>query len=137
MGSVEHVRSGCFLTDVSKWYALTDHPHALKLYGACHVGSQAFLVAEHANCWDLLIFLGAFGKFRSPASYNAKVRDLFHQASHRLASLHNQGIIHGHLRCSNLLVVDATIVKITDFGFDNIRSSIDALGHGAIRHELQ
>ncbi|KAF1315064.1 Serine/threonine protein kinase, partial [Globisporangium splendens] len=126
----------CFLADVGKWFALEEHSNVLKLHGACHVGSQAFLVAGYAGHGNLMQFVSKLTTL-DPPSYEAQICDLFYQASQGLAFLHSQGVFHGYLRCNNLLVADDGTVKVADFGLDDIRSAVGALGHANAQHLLQ
>ncbi|GAB9477980.1 Serine/threonine protein kinase, partial [Globisporangium polare] len=117
---------GSFLNDLDRWFRLQGHENVLKLYGASHVGQKAFLVLEHADHGSLLDNLGEEMNITTLCKF-------MHQAAQGLQYLHDHDIVHGHLRCSNLLISGGgETVKVTDFGFDGIRSFINALGYTAV-----
>ncbi|RLN76291.1 hypothetical protein BBJ28_00024828 [Nothophytophthora sp. Chile5] len=101
-----------FLKETEVWRQL-DHPHVIKLYGACHVGTPAFFVCEDA-------IHGSFGEyFEQDKSHLWR---LFYEAALGLGFLHAKKVVHGDLKCNNLLVGSDDKAKICDFGFSYIRS---------------
>ncbi|RLN90386.1 hypothetical protein BBJ28_00016331 [Nothophytophthora sp. Chile5] len=101
-----------FLKETEVWRQL-DHPHVIKLYGACHVGTPAFFVCEDA-------IHGSFGEyFEQDKSHLWR---LFYEAALGLGFLHAEKVVHGDLKCNNLLVGGDDKAKICDFGFSYIRS---------------
>ncbi|RLN70624.1 hypothetical protein BBJ28_00024165 [Nothophytophthora sp. Chile5] len=104
-----------FLNQLEVWGGIPDHPNILKLYGGCHVSSPQFYVCENAIRGNLLDFLakdenrGLFWR-------------MFRQVAEGLQFLHSQRIVHGGLKCHNILVGDKNVAKLGDFGFSSIRS---------------
>jgi serine/threonine protein kinase len=97
------------------WYKLPPHENVLKLLGGSHVSSPPFFVCEDAHNGNLLDFLAAEenrGHFWS----------LFLDVAKGLKHLHQQNIVHGGLKCTNILVGDKNTAKIADFGFSCVRS---------------
>ncbi|GAB9477081.1 Serine/threonine protein kinase, partial [Globisporangium polare] len=137
---------GSFLSDLDQWFRLQTrqgsddpseqlgrpqgHENVLTLYGASHVGQQAFLVLEHADGGNVLDSLGEEMNISTLCKF-------MHQAARGLQYLHDNGIIHGHLRCSNLLISGGETVKVTDFGFDGIRNFVNALSYTKTPDTLQ
>ncbi|KAL4146068.1 hypothetical protein PRNP1_011941 [Phytophthora ramorum] len=105
-----------------------DHPHVLKVYGGCHVESPIFFVCDDAT-------QGSFQElFKKDKSHLWR---LFHQAALGLEFLHSEKVVHGHLKCSNLLLGSDNKAKLCDFGFSYLRNpsvgSSDKLHREAIR----
>jgi serine/threonine protein kinase len=97
------------------WYNLPPHENVLKLLGGSHVSSPPFFVCEDAHNGNLLDFLAAEenrGHFWS----------LFLDVAKGLKHLHQQNIVHGGLKGTNILVGDDNTAKIADFGFSCVRS---------------
>ncbi|RLN37887.1 hypothetical protein BBJ28_00007427 [Nothophytophthora sp. Chile5] len=101
-----------FLKETQVWHRL-DHPHVVKLYGACHVGTPAFFVCEDATRGN---FVNYFQRDRS------SLWRLFYEAALGLDFLHEEKVVHGDLKCNNILVGSDGKAKICDFGFSFIRS---------------
>jgi hypothetical protein len=101
-----------FYKEVDVWRQL-DHPHVLKLYGACHVSSPAFFVCDDAT-------QGSFGDFFERD--RSQLWRLFYEASLGLAYLHAKKVVHGDLKCTNLLVGSDLKAKLCDFGFSYVRA---------------
>jgi serine/threonine protein kinase len=97
--------------EATLWYGLNDE-HVLKLLGACHVGKPMFLVTEDAG--DRRSFADFFG---AEEKNKQRMWTLFAEAAKGLRFLHEKGIVHGNLKCSNLLVGSNGKAKLSDFGF--------------------
>lgn len=104
-----------FMKEAMVWHKL-NHPHVIRLYGACHISNPPFYVCEsavkHGNLDDYLCL------------YDKELRTIwriFDQAAKGLLYLHNQGIVHGDLKCNNILVSDNKTAKLSDFGLSIIR----------------
>lgn len=122
--------SASFMNEVGVWKELR-HARILNLYGASHVGAQAFLMLEYADRRNLLSYL------ENP-DHRPRFAELFYQAAQGLEYLHSKEIVHGHLRCCNILVSDQEgVVKLTDFGFDSVRSAVNALGGSNVANSIQ
>ncbi|KAL4092846.1 hypothetical protein PRIC1_011836 [Phytophthora ramorum] len=90
-----------------------DHPHVLKVYGGCHVESPIFFVCDDATQGS---FQELFKKDKS------QLWRLFHQAALGLKFLHSKKVVHGNLKCSNLLLGSDNKAKLCDFGFSYLRN---------------
>ncbi|KAK1942447.1 Tyrosine-protein kinase Srms [Phytophthora citrophthora] len=101
-----------FFKEVEVWKDL-NNPHVIRLYGACHVSTPAFFVCEDAVHGN---FANYFQQDKS------KIWQLFHQAACGLDYLHRNKVVHGNLKCNNILVGADGKAKISDFGFAFIRS---------------
>lgn len=100
-----------FYKEVNVWHGL-DHPHVLKLYGACHVSSPAFFVCDDATH-------GSFAEYFEED--RSELWRLFYEAALGLSFLHAHKVVHGDLKCTNLLVGSDYKAKLCDFGFSYIR----------------
>ncbi|ETP24252.1 serine/threonine protein kinase [Phytophthora nicotianae CJ01A1] len=101
-----------FYKEMDVWRQL-DHPHVLKFYGACHVSSPAFFVCDDATH-------GSFGEFFEEDK--SQMWRLFYEAALGLGYLHTKKVVHGDLKCNNLLVGSDYKAKLCDFGFSYVRS---------------
>jgi serine/threonine protein kinase len=97
-----------------KMWSKANHENVARLYGACDAESPAFFVYECASQGDFVQFFEANGK--------AQLWRLFYQASLGLKHLHRKKIIHGDLKCSNLLVGKDGLAKVSGFGFSYQRA---------------
>lgn len=105
-----------FLHELRVWHPL-NHPHVIKLYGACHIGKRYF-VCEVADHGTLLEYL------KRDDNITKKWRMLFEAAS-GLKYLHSQNVVHNDLKCDNILVGAECKAKITDFGMSCILNSAE------------
>ncbi|KAE8969126.1 hypothetical protein PR001_g27593, partial [Phytophthora rubi] len=93
-----------FEREVRVWQQLR-HLNVLKLYGVCQAGSDvSFFVCEYASQGSLTEYANtlceySFGEGTPPSRWK-----YLHGAALGLAYLHERGIIHGDLRCSNILI---------------------------------
>ncbi|RLN56390.1 hypothetical protein BBJ29_003611 [Phytophthora kernoviae] len=101
-----------FFKEVGMWNKL-NNPHVVKLFGACHVATPAFFVCEDAIHGNLADY------FETDKS---EIWRLFYEAAVGLDYLHEQKVVHGDLKCNNILVGADDKAKICDFGFSYIRS---------------
>lgn len=91
-----------------------DHPHVLKFYGACHVGQPVFTVFEFAPHGNFLTYF-------ADQAHKSKFWKRVREAADGLLHLHEQGIVHGAIRCSNILVGSDGMARTSDAGYNNIR----------------
>ncbi|RLN90384.1 hypothetical protein BBJ28_00016328 [Nothophytophthora sp. Chile5] len=104
-----------FLKQLQFWYALPPHPNILQLYGGSHVSSPPFFVCENAHGGDMMTFLGT-------KRDELLFWPLFLQFAEGLKFLHKRNVVHGGLKCNNVLVGKGNTAKIADFGFSRVRS---------------
>ncbi|KAG3107610.1 hypothetical protein PI124_g14956 [Phytophthora idaei] len=103
-----------FRRESTVWYGL-DHPNVVKMYGACHEGMPIFFVCEYVKGGN---FVDLFEKDKT------HLWRLFYSAALGLRYLHDKNIVHGDLKCNNILVEptkDGKKAKICDFGFSYVR----------------
>ncbi|KAF1313133.1 Tkl protein kinase, partial [Globisporangium splendens] len=117
-----------FYHELQVWFPL-NHPHVIRLFGACHVGKR-FFVCEYAGNGTLDVFL------RKGNNSTKKWRKLY-QVALGLQYLHSLNIVHNDLKCVNVLIGANEDAKITDFGLSCIPNSaevkIEARQMGAVQ----
>lgn len=101
-----------FLKEVEVWQKL-DSPHVVKLYGACHVTSPAFFVCEDCKNDNFVKYFEKEGL--------SQLWRLFYEAALGLYYIHKEKVVHGDLKCNNILVGTDSKAKLCDFGFSYIR----------------
>lgn len=99
----------CFLNDAEVWYHQR-HQHLVRTFGVCHVSSPCVLVIEDAT-------RGNFAQYFKTESNRGSMWKLFFEALLGILYLHNHGIVHGNLKCNNLLVAADGSAKVSDLGF--------------------
>lgn len=112
-----------FLKEAGTWIKLF-HPHVLKLYGACHVTKPPYFVCEEG-------VNGSFTKFFANGANRKLFWKYFVEAAAGLLFLETKKMVHGNLKCNNILVGEDGKAKISDFGFAFIRSESKALSKKA------
>lgn len=112
-----------FLKEAGSWIKL-NHPHVLKLYGACHVTKPPYFVCEEGVS-------GSFTKVFANGANREMFWKYFVEASAGLLYLETKKMVHGNLKCNNILVAADGKAKISDFGFAFIRSESKALSKKA------
>ena len=103
-----------FLNEANLWFSLR-HPHIISMLGACHTSRPPFMICEEAGNGNLSYFL--HDPTNAPRTWK-----LLHQAALGLEYLHRSRIVHGDLKCNNILVANDGSVKFADFGFAYVRS---------------
>ncbi|KAG7393895.1 hypothetical protein PHYPSEUDO_000072 [Phytophthora pseudosyringae] len=118
---LEPTKSRCaFLREAAIWKNL-HHPHVAQLYGACFSFSEqkdqpGLFVCELAENGSLQDFLFNESQAGRPPPVWRALRD----AALGLLFLHQRGIVHGDLKCNNILVNKAGVAMLTDFGLSSI-----------------
>ncbi|KAE9224879.1 hypothetical protein PF002_g14567 [Phytophthora fragariae] len=118
--------STSFEDEVRLWQQLR-HPNVLKMYGACYAGAHLkFFVCEFASNGSLLehVNSSSVGK-RTMWKY-------LYEAALGLEYLHERGIVHAELRCSNILIGSDGTAKLADFRLSGLRSSARTHTAGSI-----
>ncbi|KAF4322625.1 hypothetical protein BBO99_00003652 [Phytophthora kernoviae] len=107
-----------FLLQLQLWSSIPGDRHILKLHGGSHVSTPQFYVCEDAHLGNLTDFL---------AVNSTLFWRMFYQVAEGLQVLHNRNIVHGGLKCNNILVGEGFTAKLSDFGFSTVRSLSAAL----------
>ncbi|RLN88630.1 hypothetical protein BBJ28_00018053, partial [Nothophytophthora sp. Chile5] len=117
-----------FLREATIWHKAR-HPHIVSFFGACHLSRPCFFICEEATNGNLVDYLDKVKK----AGRSLVWRKL-HEAALGLQFLHQSGIVHGDLKCNQILVSGEGVAKLTDFGLSFISSESRPEGAGgAIR----
>ncbi|GMF56758.1 unnamed protein product [Phytophthora fragariaefolia] len=113
MGSAEHAEAAAiFRHEVDVWFRF-NHPHVVRLFGACHVGTP-FFVCEYATNGTLVSYLQ-----KHPDELWAKL----HEAALGVQYLHSRGVVHGDLKGNNVVIGSDMKAKVTDFGLSSIANN--------------
>lgn len=114
-----------FAREVSIWFDLS-HPHIARLFGACHVGTP-FFVCEFASNGTLCEYLD---------NRKDEIWRKLAESARGIQYLHARDVVHGDLKCNNILIGRDGKAKVTDFGLSSKICQIDTTGDkvtGAIR----
>ncbi|OWZ03607.1 Serine/threonine protein kinase [Phytophthora megakarya] len=103
-----------FRREVDIWFGL-NHPHVVRLFGACHVG-RPFFVCEYATNGTMIKYL---------QKHPDQLWRVLHEAALGVQYLHARGIVHGDLKGNNIVVGNDKKAKVTDFGLSSIAMSDD------------
>uniref|UniRef100_K3XDE9 Protein kinase domain-containing protein n=1 Tax=Globisporangium ultimum (strain ATCC 200006 / CBS 805.95 / DAOM BR144) TaxID=431595 RepID=K3XDE9_GLOUD len=112
-----------FLAEADIWSRL-NHPYVLRLLGACHVSTPMFFVSEYCTNGNFVTY------FEKPENRRF-LWTRFLEAAQGLSYLHSKSVVHGDLKCNNILIGNDGKAKICDFGFSFIRSQSVALSKKA------
>ncbi|RLN45571.1 hypothetical protein BBJ28_00003225, partial [Nothophytophthora sp. Chile5] len=104
-----------FRHELDLWFPL-DHPHIIKLYGACSE-DQPFFVSELASKGTLVSFLKVKQRLDLWRS--------LYGAALGLQYLHKRGIVHADLKGNNILVCEDGTVKLSDFGLSVFANRVE------------
>lgn len=104
--AVPNVNVGTFQEAASRWHSL-NHPRVRKLFGASHLGRKPFFVCESGT--RVLDVLADKSKQHFTWKY-------LHEAALGLQYLHQRNIVHGDLRCQNIIVGSDDKAKLAGFG---------------------
>ncbi|ETP42312.1 serine/threonine protein kinase, partial [Phytophthora nicotianae P10297] len=107
-----------FESEVRLWQQLR-HPNVIKMYGACTAGPNLqFFVCEYAS-------QGSLSELTAPDRFTETVMwKWLHEAALGLEYLHERGLIHGDLRCSNILIGSDGMAKLSNFGLSSSMNGV-------------
>lgn len=114
---------------IDLWFML-NHPHILRLFGACHVEQPVLCVCEHAVYENIAVFL-------SKSENKQFVWMVLYQTALGLYYLHSQRIVHGDIRCENIVVGIDGKIKLCNFGFSYRRQGSSLLYACAQQKEIR
>ncbi|KAF4318880.1 hypothetical protein BBO99_00006099 [Phytophthora kernoviae] len=103
-----------FQHEMVLWFKL-NHPHVVKLFGGCHVGTPFFVCEEAKN--------GPLDKYLK--QHPDKIWQKLYEAALGLEYLHARGIVHRDLKCDNILVGSDGNAKLADFGLSAFAKTVD------------
>ncbi|KAG9005570.1 hypothetical protein FRB94_001429 [Tulasnella sp. JGI-2019a] len=101
------------LKEIKVWCRL-QHPHVLPFLGASITASPPFIVSQYMPNGDIKKYLS-----KRP---NINRVQLIHEIALGMLYIHGKNIVHGDLKCVNVLIDDALKARITDFGLSEIKS---------------
>ncbi|KAL3663350.1 hypothetical protein V7S43_011756 [Phytophthora oleae] len=102
-----------FNSTMKLWQRLSDISNVCHLYGACYFTAAPFVVMEHCDMGPLDKYLRQV----EPNRYNVSL-EMLAQAAEGIAKMHSIGIVHGDLKCDNILLT-GTPAKTKVCGFDH------------------
>ncbi|DAZ98653.1 TPA: hypothetical protein N0F65_000848 [Lagenidium giganteum] len=122
-----------FTKEIKIWHEL-NHGNVLRMYGACHVSTPPFIICEDATN-------GRLDHYLYKEENKNKVWRLLHQTAVGLRYVHSRDIVHGDLKCNNILVGADGNARLSDFGLSFVRTRSSVLssstnqfrGTGAMR----
>lgn len=103
------------VVEITRWYCC-NHPNACELFGGSHASAPPFIVCENATDGNMASFLA-----RSEANKQQMWR-LLYEATLGLDYLHKNGVVHGDLKLTNILIGTGGQAKLSDFGLSAIRT---------------
>ncbi|OWY96783.1 TKL protein kinase, partial [Phytophthora megakarya] len=105
------------------------HPNVVRFFGACHLARPCFFVCEEVTNGNLADFLK-----KTKGSDRSLTWRLLRGAALGLQCLHQNQIVHGDLKCNQILVSEDLTAKLTDFGMSFVSmKSRPATTSGAVR----
>ncbi|MBC7856043.1 MAG: serine/threonine protein kinase, partial [Pirellulaceae bacterium] len=112
------------LEDGRKASAL-DHRNLSHVFDVNSEDDRYYLVTEFVEGKDLRQLVEASG-----ATSPAQAMDIVRQAAEGLEHAHGQGVIHGDLKPSNLIIDASGVVKILDLGLARLTETAPTVGEG-------
>ncbi|KAF8342142.1 kinase-like domain-containing protein [Cantharellus anzutake] len=114
-------RYGGFLKEAELWSGL-DHPNILKFYGICELGTSTAMVSPWLKNSNVIHYMATI----NPHANRLK---LLEGAAEGLLHLHTYSppIVHGDLKCANILVNDDGSACLADFGLSKAHEEVTSL----------
>lgn len=111
--------SSSFEDEGRVWQQLR-HPNVIKMYGACYAGVSGlrFFVCEYASGGSLLEYVRSNHNDKGQVLWK-----LLHEAALGLEYLHERRIVHGDVRCCNILIGSDDLSKLSNFRLSSSLSS--------------
>ncbi|TFK67876.1 kinase-like protein [Pluteus cervinus] len=105
-----------FVQEIRVWSGLS-HKNILPFYGVVtNLGSELHIVSPWQEYGNVLEYLRT-----NPAANRHK---LIYGAALGLRYLHEQGVVHGNVKCANILVDVSGVARICDFGVSKLVEEI-------------
>ncbi|KAF8179660.1 kinase-like domain-containing protein [Pholiota molesta] len=101
--------------EVDTWSRLR-HPHILQFLGANILDDKPFIVTPLIRGGNVAEYL-----IRNPDCYRLNI---VHQLSLGLTYLHSQRVVHGDIKCTNVLIDDGGNALLCDFGLARIKADV-------------
>lgn len=107
--------SEMFLSETAIWTML-QHPYIVRLFKACHVGNPFFVCEWASN--------GTLPDYLCRDSTHRKTWSKLHEAAQGLQYLHMMmKVVHGDLKCNNILIGSDGRAMLSDFGLSFVLCS--------------
>ncbi|KAF1323049.1 Formin-homology 2 domain-containing protein, partial [Globisporangium splendens] len=110
------VSTKLFLHEAQIWWQL-NHPHVIELFGACHV-QKRYMVCEYAP-------YGTMGEYLKLEENKHLAWEKLYEVALGLRYLHQCNIVHGDLKCDNILIGADKRAKLADFGLSSIPGAVE------------
>ncbi|KAI9010178.1 kinase-like domain-containing protein [Hyaloraphidium curvatum] len=108
--------------EVRTWEGLV-HPHVLPLIGYC-VSPQPLMVTQ-------LMRNGSMRKYLASRNWDFQIgKKLLFNVVTGMSYLHARHVLHGDLKCDNVLVDHGEVAVITDFGLSRISQTVGGTAGG-------
>lgn len=123
-------KKDAFLQEVKVWRQAR-HQNVIPFLGAYHLDSPFFIVCEYAPGGTLTNYL-----YKHRGRVTSCVWRKLVEVARGLCFLHGRGIVHGDLKCDNILIGSDERAMLTDFGmsfFEGSETRADAKNLGALR----
>lgn len=105
------------LLEALSWIDLVPHPNVAKCYFIREYLDQVYIFSEYVNG-------GTLGHWINAKRLNTteKILELAFCIADALDHIHEQGLVHQDVKPANILMTDAGIPKLSDFGLARVRS---------------
>lgn len=103
-----------------------NHPHLVKLTDHFQTNDDLVLVLEHVNGQDLFDRITKHPQQRLP---EPEARAIFRQLVSALHYCHHHNVVHRDIKPENVMLTEAGVVKLIDFGFANWFDQLESGKH--------